>query len=412
MVRLGEWYSTVLNDLVFDMTGFRPSGWGGGTALTVELEQPRIFSFESLSESEYLIEFSGRILISTAEPDLLTTLAAFVLEYTFTGKIRDLCGPNGDAMVEYGVSRFKQASRFKQVAQTDERLAILALVNVVKKKGLNLERYWTRDLNTSNAAYRGIVFEAFGPYLLARAFSVPTPLSKVFEFVGGGKANEALQDELAELVTLEKDGDDFQMTPLQIEKHHRSTTAADTLEWLLNPQGSAFCFPASTVGPDLMFVLRLTSDNTVLRVCVQFKYTENLSPQSSEKAIRTTDPSTFLSEKTRYSNSPTCSDPSMRDKMEEAIKNFGNGTKKAGSCGLLRVVISHPSLTDSYILEETAKGSHPLAVVPLSTLEPPESDLGQPTLFRQPGTPILERKRMGSDEIERARPKRQRKGTM
>ena len=402
------------------MTGFRPSGWGGGTAFTVELEQPHIFSFESLSESEYLIELSGVILISIAEPDLLTTLAAFVLEYTFTGKIRNLCGPNGDAMVEYGVSRFKQASRFKQVAQTDERLAILALVNFVKTKGLNLERYWTRDLNTSNAAYRGIVFEAFGAYLLARAFSVPTPLSKVFEFVGGGKANEALQDEPAELVTLERDGDDFQTTTLQIEKHHRSShvvgcsppTAADTLEWLQNPQGSAFCFPASTVGPDLIFVLRLTSDNTVLRVCVQFKYTENLSPQSSEKAIRTTDPSTFLSEKTRYSNSPTCSDPSMRDKMEEAIKNFGNGTKKAGRCGLLRVVICHPSLTDSYTLEETAKGSHPLAVVPLSTLEPPESDLGQPTLFRQSGTPILERKRMGSDEIEGARPKRQRKGTM
>jgi len=64
------------------------------------------------------------VLISIAEPYLLTTLADFVLEYTFTGKIRRLSGPIGDAMTEYGVSKFK-----KQVAQTDEPLAILSLVH-------------------------------------------------------------------------------------------------------------------------------------------------------------------------------------------------------------------------------------------------------------------------------------------
>ena len=67
----------------------------------------------------------------------------------------------------------------------------------------------------------------------------------------------------------------------------------------------------------------------------------------------------------------------MRDKVEGAIKNLGNGTKKAGRCGLLRVVISHPALTDSNTLEEATKGSHPLATVPLGFLEPTDSDLGQ-----------------------------------
>ena len=82
------------------------------------------------------------ILISIAEPDLLTTLADFVLEYTFTGKIRGLSGPNGAAMVEHGMSRFKNESRFKkEVAQTDEPLTILALVTFVEQEKLTLARY-------------------------------------------------------------------------------------------------------------------------------------------------------------------------------------------------------------------------------------------------------------------------------
>jgi len=365
------------------MTGFRPSGWGDSEEPTVGLENLHGFNFKTLLRGEHLIEFSGVILISIAESDLLPILADFVFEYTFTGKIRGLSGPNGDAMVEFGVSRFK-----KEVAQTDEPLAILALVTFFDKENLTLAKYLTRGLSTSDAASRGIVFEAFGAYLLARAFSVPTRLSKVFEFGGGKKANEALQDEFAELVTLEKVGDNVRLTPLQITGNLRSShvlgrspsTVDNTFEWLQNPEGSAFCFPANTVGPDLIFVLRLTSDNTVLRVCVQLKHTPTLSPQDSEKAIRTTDPSTFLSQKTKDSNSPTCSNPSMREKLEEAIKNLGIGTKKAGRCGLLRVVISHPSHPDSNALEEAAKGSYPLATVPVRFLEPRDSDLGQTVL--------------------------------
>ena len=397
------------------MTRFRPSGWYDGP--TIELEPPRGFNFESLLDSErseHLIEFSGVILISIAETELLITLADFVFEYIFTGKIRGLSGPIGDAMVEYGVSRFK-----KQEAQTDEPLAVLGLVTFVERQELTLAGHLSRDLNTSSAAYRGVAFEPFGAYLLARAFSVPTRLSQVFKFVGGKKM-KVLQNQLAELVTLEKVGDNFRITPLQITTNLRPShilgrspsTAAETLEWLQNPQGSAFCFPANTVGPDLIFVLRLTKDNTVLRVCVQFKHTQQLSPQQTEKAIRTTDPSTFLSHKTEDNNSPTCSKPSMQLKIKEAIKNLGNGTRKAGRYGVLGVVCSHPSFPDSNSLEEAAKGGHPLATVLLSHLEPDDSDLGQVLVslaqLAQQTTEIPDRKRKGknSDNIEGPRSKR------
>ena len=372
---------SVLNDLVNNMTGFRPSGWSDDEETPVKIEEVGSFNFASLAKSEHLIEFSDVILISIAESGLLAVLGDFVLDYIFTGKIRRLGGPIGDAMVEFGVSRFK-----KDEISTDEPLAILALVTFFQNQGQTLEKFVSRPLNSSDAAYRGVSFEAFGAYLLARAFSTPKPLSDVFEFVGGENANKALWDEPAELVTLEMISDKFQTTPCKIHTNIRSRhllgcsppTSADTLKWLQNPQGTAFCYPFKTVGPDLIFVLRLINHNTVLRVCVRFKHTQGMSPKESEKAIRTTEPAYFFSEKRHDNNSSTCSDSPTRDKMIEELKRLGEGTNKAGPCGLLRVVISHPTLLDDDALEkEAAMGHHPLATVPIEHLESPESELGQ-----------------------------------
>jgi len=367
------------------MTGFRPSDWDhDDPPLNAELKAPLGFSFGSLSKSEHLIEVCGVILTSIAGQDLLPILANFVLEYTFTGNICGLKGPNGDAMVEYGVSRFKSPSK-KPEAETDEPLAILAVVKFFEHKSLTLEEYLATSLTTPHPAHRSIVFRAFGAYLLARAFSGPTPLSRIFEFVPGKKVYAAFQDELAELVTLEKDGDNFRTKPFNIQANFRSShvdgrslsSIPETLEWLENPQGSAFCFPANAVGPDLIFFLRLTNDDTVLRVCVQFKHAETLSQQAWKEAIRTTDPYHFLS----HDNNSSATSDEMRDRLVEAIKNLGKGTEKAGPCGVLRVVISHPSLPDSKALEEAAEEGHPVATVPLSCLESdPDSDLGQTIL--------------------------------
>jgi len=403
------------------MTGFRPSDWDDGPPLNAKLEKPLVFSFESLSRSEHLTEVSDIILINIAGQDLLPILANFVFEYILTGKICGLKGPIGDAMVEYGVSRFMKPSKCKKFrAQTDEPLAILALVKFFERRDLTLEKYLTTSLTTPDPSHRGIVFEAFGAYLLALAFSGPTPLSKIFEFVPGNNVYAALQDEPAELVMLKKDGDKFRTTPFNIKANFRSnhvyglspSSIPETVEWLENPQGSAFCFPANAVGPDLIFVLRLTNDDTFLRVCVQFKHTETLSPQAWKKAIRTTNPYHFNSRKTDGNNSPASSNV-MRDRLVDAIKNLGKGTEKAGPCGVLRVIISHASSPNSNALKEAAKENHPIATVPLNRLgSDPHSDLGQTILSLAKlslQTPDLKRK--NSDQIAGAVPKRTRRET-
>ena len=298
---------------------------------------------------------------------------------------------------------------------------LLALVSFLEQKNqLSLTKYLARELNTSHPTSWGLVFEPFGAYLLACAFSEPKKLSDVFEFVGDKKANKVLQGEFAQLVRLEKVGDEFRSTPFQITTNLRSShvlgrspsTVADTLEWLQNPQGSAFCFPANAVGPDLIFVLRLKSDQTVLRVCVQFKHhMEDLSPAETKKAIRTTDPSTFLSQMGE-DKSPYCSDPGMRASIKEAINNLGTRTKKAGECGLLQVVFSHPSDPNSKILEKAAEQGHPLATVNLNFLEPEDSNLGQTILaLAKDAVQGHSQKRKSSDKLEEASPRTLRSGT-
>ena len=67
----------------------------------------------------------------------------------------------------------------------------------------------------------------------------------------------------------------------------------------------------------------------------------------------------------------------MWDKIVRAIKNLGNGTQKAGDCGLLQVLCSYPSPPDSDALEEAAKRGHPLAIVPIHLLNPEVPELAQ-----------------------------------
>jgi hypothetical protein len=102
----------------------------------------------------------------------------------------------------------------------------------------------------------------------------------------------------------------------------------------------------------------------------------------------------------------------MRAKMVEAIKNLGNGTKKAGPCGHLGVVISLPSVPDSNKLEEAAKGGPPLTTVAVSHLEALVSELGQAIDMMAPAKGRLQRpdlKRKSSHEVEEPRPKRRKR---
>ena len=274
-------------------------------------------------------------------------------------------------------------------------------------QNLMLEDHLRSGLDTAVSSARGFAFEPFCAYLLARAFSSPTPLSNVFDFQGEYKH----ENELAELVTLEKGTNgDFTHIAFDINSNLRSSHAVgcspssstDTLKWLQNAQRSAFCFPSNNVGPDLIFVLRLTNDNTFLRVCSQIKNREKLDHSRTEEAIRTTDPFQFCSR--RADDRQAIPDSSTQEEMVEAIQNLGTGTKKAGVCGVLRVLISYPSPpNDDALAEATESGhGHPLATAPVAFLELENSNLGQsiPSLAKKAKKIVTlpDRKRKNTDQ--------------
>jgi hypothetical protein len=113
-----------------------------------------------------------------------------------------------------------------------------------------------------------------------------------------------LGDETAQLVAIHKTDTAFVDNPIDIQSEtgptyilgHSHSTVQETISWLKDPHRSVFCFPANTIGPDLILVLKL-SDGQMLRVLVQFKHiNENtLGASETRKAISTTDPDCFIS---------------------------------------------------------------------------------------------------------------------
>jgi len=220
-----------------------------------------------------------------------------IFEYIFNGKPRHL-GSTDQKLVEYGVARFVVNRDIK----ADEPLALLAATDYFNKEGWDWQHFLADGLSTSNASARGIAFEQAGSYLLGLAFSSPTPLSDVFEFVEendfGGKE--------AQLVAIHKRDGELICNPVNLLSEKSTSSyilgytprnTDDTLAWLKDPQQTVFCFPAKEVGPDLLLVLMLP-DKALIRVVVQFKIGEIMGPSKTEDAARTTDPMQFTSRRT------------------------------------------------------------------------------------------------------------------
>ncbi|PVF95648.1 hypothetical protein CPB86DRAFT_710796 [Serendipita vermifera] len=326
-------------------------------------------------------DFANLLKRFEEEPSLKSTLTSFFYELYITGKVRSCGGRDGDLLVELGISRFKKSGveNYRE-SEITEHLMIFGLLDLFKNSKLTMEGHLIQELGSAHPSARGLSFEPFGAFLLGRAFSSPRPLSDVFEFA----EDSIIKDEPAELVALERVDSSFKYTRIDIDSPMppyplgcSPSTLDGTLKWLNDPKGIAFCFPPNTVGPDLIMILRLTQHGVVLRVCVQIKNTEDLKGINRTRAIRTIEPDHWFSQ---YKNHNwTVSNPSMRDRMAEALKNLGSGTDAAGTYGVLRVILAHPPITDLIELKEAARGSHrhPVAIVSVSKLASKGSKAGQ-----------------------------------
>jgi len=227
-----------------------------------------------------------------SDPVLLRQIAGCVFDYIFHGDPRDFIRPEDAKLVEYGVARFGHA---KDRITTDEPLTLLAVAgHCTTHTGWSLSYFLQEGVTHSTASARGIALEYFGAYALALAFSSPTRLGDVFDFLG---VNRDLENETGHLVAVHKQEESFVAYPVDTKSSFLPTytlgrkyrTSEETLSWLKDPDRVAFCFPAQNVGPDLILVLQLSDG--LLRVVVQFKHSmTNQSRQQTIDALESTDP--------------------------------------------------------------------------------------------------------------------------
>ncbi|KIM25388.1 hypothetical protein M408DRAFT_210132 [Serendipita vermifera MAFF 305830] len=374
----------VLNDFVYSMTNFRPSDLDDDSSPLIELMKPHGFDFSKLKD----------------DPGLFRQVAGFIFDYIFNGKPRNLGGLSDKRLVEYGVARF---GNMKKII-ADEPLALLAAVHYfTTETSWSLQYFLQNGLSTPNESARGIAFEQLGAYLIGIAFKSPTRLSTVFQFI----VPHELENEVAELVSVHKTDRGLVCNPIDISSEMRPTyilgrttrTEEETLDWLRNPERAIFCFPANTVGPDLMLLLRL-SDHSLIRVLVQFKHLSSLTigPHDTEVAFNTTDPNKFVSQSARSLSvigdvsSPVKKntkrertakhprDPQTTQNLLDALKDLGTGSDKAGRFSVLRVLATFPAKPDFDTLTELVKADtneHPAALlnVELLATHPSEKEL-------------------------------------
>lgn len=390
----------VLNDFVYGMTNFRPSDQDDDSPPPIELVKPRGFDFSKLKD----------------DPELLRQVAGFMLDYIFNGKPRNLGSLADERLVEYGVARFGD----KKEIIVDEPLALLAAVHYFVTETSWSLRYFLKDgLTTANESARGIAFEHLGAYLIGLAFRSPARLSDVFQFI----VSHELANEVAELVAIDKTDGGFVCNPVDISSETGPTyilgrspqTPEHTRNWLLNPGRTVFCFPAKAVGPDLILLLRLSSDHSLIRVLVQFKHLSgsNMKPYDTEIAFNTTDPNQFVSQFTR-SSSPVkgdtkegkrtkhLKDPQTTQQLLYALKDLGTGSTKAGRFSVLRVLAAFPAephLDTLTKLVNADKNRHPAAILDVNSLATHRSEKGILELLKRGVVKAAtQKKRKSSDD--------------
>ncbi|KAJ6490770.1 hypothetical protein C8R47DRAFT_459029 [Mycena vitilis] len=251
----------------------------------------------------------------------------------------------------------------QQVNPIHNHLSGLARAGAHEAMGVNsLEDYW---------AYYFTV--AFGTEP-ERPEKTPAPLGDIFTFASHNVPSWAKKP--AKLVSIYRVADRagskgpglLESATVGLLARPSATLGIDaaqenTLQWLDHQYREAFCFPAKTIGPDIMFILELHNGKRIW-VAVQSKFGsgERIEMKVARSALESVKPCGFF-----RSQDPSWNQTALR--YLDALPNrLEDGS--AGSHSLLRVVAGWPAKLDlhgrvkEYAPEEYADiEEHPLAEI-------------------------------------------------
>lgn len=213
-------------------------------------------------------------------------------------------GKDEATYVEYGFARFVDAET--RTVAVDEPLVLLAATHWNNTNYRTSYKFFAKQIHLHDPTSNG--FENYLAFCLHLTFSKKRRLQDVFAFCS---TLPSWADQEAELVAL------YCTNQGNIEtgrvRHSESSgpsvtlgtnakTVEETSAWLEHQKHSPFCFPHISMGPDLIFILRL-EDGTHIWVALQAKYSlgknGSLSRPFLRHAMRSVTPAEFFIDKVR-----------------------------------------------------------------------------------------------------------------
>ena len=225
---------------------------------------------------------------------MLTTIHQLTTHYLMRSVLPRTLGKDEATYVEYGFARFVDAET-KTVA-VDEPLVLLAATRWINANHRTSYKFFAKQIEVQDRSSNG--FENYIAFCIDMIFSSKRRLNEVFLFNGSTPSWCHLE---AELVSLQRitclDGDDhiieessvshFTSSGSSVNLGIDATTISpeETSKWLEHRSHSPICFPHLSMGPDLLFILRL-SDGSLIWVALQAKYSAGKNGSLSRKFLR------------------------------------------------------------------------------------------------------------------------------
>ncbi len=189
--------------------------------------------------------------------------------------------------VEYGFARFVDAET--QTVAVDEPLVLLAATNWFNCNDLSSYKFFAKQIQNHEAECDGSA--NYIAYCFDLLFSHRRPIKDIFQFNGAPPSWSNLE---AELVALRRT--DISRVEENLVSYSKGSgpsltlgtnakSLESTLSWLAHDSHSPICFPHTSMGPDLLFVLRL-SDKSLIWVAVQVKYSSENSKLLPKEKLR------------------------------------------------------------------------------------------------------------------------------
>ncbi|KAF8808854.1 hypothetical protein BYT27DRAFT_7285678 [Phlegmacium glaucopus] len=334
--------------------------------------------------SHYKLDFS-KLMKNT---DMLTTIHQLTAHYL----MRSAPPPttvDEATYVEYGFARFIDAETTK--VAVDEPLVLLAATHCINVKHRTSYKIFAKEIEIREQSSNG--FENYIAFCIDIIFSKQKRrLNEVFEFKGSTPSWCKLE---AELVSLHRTVlDDIEASPIRhfhfsgssVNLGIKTNSPEETSKWLEHRSHSPICFPHESMGPDLMFVLRL-SDGSLIWVALQAKYSKgidgSLSRQFLRHALRSVTPRKFFLDKDGKVYSPA-SHHNLVDETNRRLLALPHRRTDAGKYSLLRIVASFPAETklSRSFGEDPDDEGHPVASLDMSLVKKVTAELS-PTRFLQ-----------------------------